>query len=75
MMKRLAQRSMELLEKFEEVNDEAEAGKDQEGAKMYKTLSETFDAFDKDGSGELAYPEYNAAWKFLSQPGGESDIR
>jgi Ca2+-binding EF-hand superfamily protein len=75
MMKRLAERSMELLEKFEEVNEEEEAGKDQEGAKMYKTLSETFDAFDKDGSGELAYPEYNASWKFLSQPGGESDIR
>merc|ERR1719443_1469128 len=34
----------------------------------YKTLKDTFNAFDGDGSGELQYPEYVEAWKFLKQP-------
>merc|ERR1719204_1563240 len=42
---------------------------------MYKTLKDTFNAFDKDGNAELGYPEYNEAWKFLGQPGGEADIK
>merc|ERR1712223_2052492 len=34
----------------------------------YKTLKDTFNAFDGDGSGELQFPEYVEAWKFLKQP-------
>merc|ERR1719216_258955 len=34
----------------------------------YKTLKETFNAFDADGSAELQFPEYKEAWKFLKQP-------
>merc|ERR1719499_3001250 len=34
----------------------------------YKTLKDTFNAFDGDGSGELQYPEYCEAWKHLKQP-------
>jgi len=75
MLRHLAKRTNELLAKFEEVAGDDTAAKDVEGAKMYRTVSETFEAFDKDGSGELQYPEYNAAWKFLNQPGGEQDIR
>merc|ERR1719471_1666542 len=51
------------------------AGKEQEMtteraklAAYYKTLKDTFNAFDGDGSGELQYPEYVEAWKFLKQP-------
>jgi Ca2+-binding EF-hand superfamily protein len=42
---------------------------------MYKTLVDTFNAFDKDGNAELGYPEYKEAWKFLNQPGSEADIK
>eukprot|EP00492_Amphilonche_elongata_P002328 TRINITY_DN258_c0_g1_i1.p2 TRINITY_DN258_c0_g1~~TRINITY_DN258_c0_g1_i1.p2 ORF type:complete len:121 (+),score=29.38 TRINITY_DN258_c0_g1_i1:430-792(+) len=34
---------------------------------QYKTLRDTFDAFDKDGSAELGFEEYVEAWKFLGQ--------
>ena len=39
------------------------------------TLKDTFDAFDKDGSGEMGYPEYVESWKFLNRPGTEQDIK
>eukprot|EP00493_Phyllostaurus_siculus_P007302 UN07378 len=42
---------------------------------MYKTLRDTFNAFDKDGSAQLGYPEYVEAWKFLDQPGTDADIK
>jgi Ca2+-binding EF-hand superfamily protein len=42
---------------------------------MYKTLKDTFNAFDKDGNAELGYPEYQEAWKFLGQPGTDEDIK
>jgi Ca2+-binding EF-hand superfamily protein len=31
--------------------------------------------FDRDGNAELGFPEYNEAWRFLSQPGNDSDIK
>ena len=34
---------------------------------MYKSLRDTFNAFDKDGSTQLGYPEYVEAWKFFDQ--------
>ena len=36
---------------------------------------ETFNAFDKDGNGELGFPEYVEAWKFLNQPGSQEEIK
>jgi len=37
---------------------------------------DTFNAFDKDGSAQLEYPEYVEAWKFLDQPGTDAaDIK
>jgi len=39
------------------------------------TLKDTFNAFDKDGSAELAFAEYSEAWKFLGQPGNDADIK
>merc|ERR1711953_309040 len=41
----------------------------------YKTLKDTFNAFDKDGNAELGFPEYQEAWKFLGQPGTNEDIK
>ena len=38
-------------------------------------LKDTFNAFDKDGNGELGYPEYYEAWKFLGQPGDDAKIK
>eukprot|EP00492_Amphilonche_elongata_P002513 TRINITY_DN276_c0_g1_i6.p1 TRINITY_DN276_c0_g1~~TRINITY_DN276_c0_g1_i6.p1 ORF type:complete len:227 (-),score=64.66 TRINITY_DN276_c0_g1_i6:327-965(-) len=46
-----------------------------DGLKMFQQLKDTFNAFDKDGNGELGYPEYNEAWKFLGQPGDDSKIK
>eukprot|EP00492_Amphilonche_elongata_P002330 TRINITY_DN258_c0_g1_i3.p1 TRINITY_DN258_c0_g1~~TRINITY_DN258_c0_g1_i3.p1 ORF type:complete len:338 (+),score=92.20 TRINITY_DN258_c0_g1_i3:430-1443(+) len=42
---------------------------------QYKTLRDTFDAFDKDGSAELGYEEYVESWKFLNRPGTDEDIK
>merc|ERR1719461_2459226 len=72
---RLMQRSNELLDKLEDANSDEANERDVEGAKFYRQLMETFDAFDKDGNGELQFPEYTAAWRFLSQPGSSTDIR
>merc|ERR1719210_1711534 len=55
---RLMQRAGELLNKLESVDSDTKVAKDEEGAKFYRQLMETFDAFDKDGNGELQFPEY-----------------
>merc|ERR1719492_515572 len=57
-LNRMMQRANELLQKLENVDSDAKVEKDTEGAKFYRTLIETFDAFDKDGNGELQFPEY-----------------
>jgi hypothetical protein len=62
-----------LVTKMCEVNKEPTP--DPEGAEFYKTLADTFNAFDKDGNAELQFPEYKEAWKFLNQPGNDSDIK
>merc|ERR1739848_934873 len=49
--------------------------RDQDRAKFYATLQDTFNAFDKDGCGELQFPEYVEAWKFLGQPGDADAIK
>jgi len=72
---RLMQRAGELLNKLESVDSDTKVAKDEEGAKFYRQLMETFDAFDKDGNGELQFPEYKSAWRFLNQPGSDSDIK
>jgi Ca2+-binding EF-hand superfamily protein len=43
--------------------------------KLYKTLEDTFNAFDKDGNAELGWKEYLEAWRFLDQPGTDSDVK
>merc|ERR1719210_1924126 len=72
---RLMQRAGELLEKLEQVDTDTKTTKDEKGAKFYRQLMETFDAFDKDGNGELQFPEYTSAWRFLNQPGSDRDIK
>merc|ERR1719204_689096 len=62
-----------LVTKMCEVNGETPS--DPEGAQFYKTLADTFNAFDKDGNAELQFPEYMEAWKFLNQPGTDRDIK
>ena len=41
----------------------------------FRTLKDTFNAFDADGSAELGFPEYKEAWKFLNRPGTDADIK
>jgi len=38
-------------------------------------MRETFDKFDRNGSGELNLVEYKKAWKFLGKPGTEEDMQ
>merc|ERR1712048_297229 len=64
---------MGLVVKLKEIAGEEVVEDD--GLKMYKTLKDTFNAFDKDGNAELGYPEYNEAWKFLGRQGSEADIK
>eukprot|EP00493_Phyllostaurus_siculus_P015783 UN16026 len=42
---------------------------------LYYQLQDTFNAFDRDGSAELGFPEYMEAWKFIGQPGTDADIK
>jgi Ca2+-binding EF-hand superfamily protein len=49
--------------------------KNEEDEKLYKTLRDTFDAFDKDGSGEMQFPEYQESWQFLNRPGSPAEIK
>jgi len=56
-------------------NPEDVPKRDEEKEQFFNTLKDTFNAFDKDGCGELQYPEYSEAWKFLGQPGRADDIK
>jgi Ca2+-binding EF-hand superfamily protein len=67
--------SKELIEKLSTISNVEVPQKDPEKQKMYNTLRDTFDAFDKDGSAQLGYEEYRDAWKFLNRPGDESVIK
>ena len=49
--------------------------KNQRDQQTYTTLKDTFNAFDKDGSMELGYEEYQESWKFLNRPGSDADIK
>jgi Ca2+-binding EF-hand superfamily protein len=42
---------------------------------LYGQIKDTFNAFDRDGNAELGFPEYYEAWKFLSQPGSDEQIK
>ena len=46
-----------------------------EKEKLYNTLKDKFNAFDKDESAQLGFPEYIEAWKVLEQPGTNEDIK
>ena len=70
-------RSMQLSR--QKLNDVASgvklAPRDVGDEKTYNTLKDTFNAFDKDGSNEMGYEEYNESWKFLNRPGSDADIK
>ena len=38
-------------------------------------MKDTYNGFDADGSGQMGFPEYVEAWKFLSQPGDHATIK
>lgn len=48
--------------------------RDTSKAEMHREMRETFDKFDRNGSGELNLVEYKKAWKFLGKPGSEEDM-
>jgi hypothetical protein len=53
---------------------DAEADLD-EDKKFYGNLRDAFNAFDEDGSGELAYQEFKEVCKFLGSPTKEAEIK
>merc|ERR1719361_3112046 len=56
---------------LEDLLDEKDPNANPEEAEFFDKLRDTFNAFDGDGSGQLQFPEYCEAWKFLNQPGGD----
>jgi Ca2+-binding EF-hand superfamily protein len=64
-----------IIEKLSMLSNVEVPSKDPEEAKMYQTLRDTFDAFDRDGSAQLGIEEYMESWKFLNRPGSDADIK
>jgi Ca2+-binding EF-hand superfamily protein len=64
-----------IISKLSSLSDASIPTKNAKDEQMYQTLRDTFDAFDKDGSAELGYPEYVEAWRFLNRPGTDADIK
>ena len=48
---------------------------DNEQREIYNTVRDTFNAFDRDGSAEMAFPEYLEPWRFLNQPGEDAQVK
>jgi len=48
--------------------------RDMDKAEINREMRETFDKFDRNGSGELNLEEYKKAWKFLGKEGTDDDI-
>ena len=69
----IAGKTHELVTQLKDIAGEEAV--DDEGAQMYKTLKDTFNAFDNDGSAELGFPEYVEAWKFLGLQGSADEIK
>jgi hypothetical protein len=73
MEQNIANKTHELVNQLKDMAGEESVN--DEGLTMFKTLKDTFNAFDKDGNAELGYPEYNEAWKFLGRGGSNEDIK
>merc|ERR1712079_225687 len=72
---RVSELTKDIISKLAGISNLEIPAKDPKDEKLYQTLTDTFNAFDKDGSGEMGYPEYVEAWKFLGRAGGEDEIR
>jgi len=48
--------------------------RDASKAEAQREMRETFDRFDRNGSGELNLDEYKKAWRFLGREGSDADI-
>ena len=70
---KIANKTHELVKQLREIAGETAV--EDEGSEMYKTLKDTFNAFDNDGSAELGFPEYVEAWKFLGLQGSSEEIK
>merc|ERR1712054_79691 len=71
----LASMSATMIDKLCALLGRDKPEKDAEAEKLWNTLKDTFNAFDKDGSLELGYPEYVDAWKFLGRGNDENEIK
>jgi len=71
----LSRMTKSIIETLAMVSEKEIPQKDPEQAKNYRTLEDTFNAFDKDGSGELGIEEYVEAWKFLGRGNDEEEIK
>eukprot|EP00492_Amphilonche_elongata_P003408 TRINITY_DN3726_c0_g1_i1.p1 TRINITY_DN3726_c0_g1~~TRINITY_DN3726_c0_g1_i1.p1 ORF type:complete len:148 (-),score=41.24 TRINITY_DN3726_c0_g1_i1:58-501(-) len=72
---RIAQLTHELVVTLRKLHGEEIMEDEDEKLVFYNTLKDTFNAFDKDGNGELGFPEYVEAWKFLNQPGNMEEMK
>lgn len=67
----LAERLAEMVDVLSQITGKP---RDTEAAEANREMRETFDRFDRNGSGELNLEEYKKAWKFLGRPGTEEEI-
>jgi len=49
--------------------------RDTQKAALHQEFQETFDRFDRNGSGELNLEEYKQAWKFLKREGSDAEMQ
>ena len=64
-----------IVRKLKTLNGDLLENEEDEEYKLYNSLQDTFNAFDRDGNAELQFPEYTETWNFLNLQGGESAIK
>jgi len=67
----LAERLSEMVTVLSQITGKT---RDDDAAELNREMRETFDRFDRNGSGELNLEEYKKAWKFLGRPGSDNEI-
>jgi len=67
----LAERLSEMVDVLSQITGKP---RDAGAAEAHREMRETFERFDRNGSGELNLEEYKKAWKFLGRPGTDEEI-
>eukprot|EP00493_Phyllostaurus_siculus_P001051 UN01058 len=75
MEQKMSETVQKIIDRLQAISSVTVPSKDPEQERVHNTLKDTFNAFDKDGSAQLGFPEYVESWKFLDRPGSDADIK